>query len=251
MLAFMKNNYWIFKENTIRTLERMESESVDLIIIDPPYGIDYQSNHRKNKLPRIRCDKGEHFKRTMRRVYRELYRVLKNGGALYSFCNDVSEADFRRWIGKHFKIKNSLLWVKNGRTGGDIYGAYAKQTERILFAHKGRHILNDGRDTDVLHCNRVASRWHPTPKPPALIAKLILKSSKPGDVVFDGFMGSGATAFAAIMTGRRFLGAEMDDRNFTHLMNDLAARLNLRDTLAIRAQMGRRRNDKGRSIVAI
>ena len=155
----MENNYRIFRENTLRTLERMDSESVDPIIIDPPYGMGYQSNHRKKKLPAIRGDKGEHWKRTMRKSYRELYRILKDGGALYSFCHDESEPRFRRWIGKHFKIKNSITWVKNNWGSGDLPGAYAKQTERIIFATKGRHILNGRRDPDIVFCRRKVGSW--------------------------------------------------------------------------------------------
>ena len=51
---------------------------------------------------------------------------------------------------------------------------------------------------------------HPTQKPEKLIAKLILASSKPGDIVFDPFAGSGTTCVAAKKLGRRYLGIEID-----------------------------------------
>ena len=67
---------------------------------------------------------------------------------------------------------------------------------------------------------------HPTQKPEKLIAKLILASSKPGDVIFDPFAGSGTTCVVAKKLGRRFIGVEIDEEYCTWGIK----RLNLADT---------------------
>lgn len=94
----------------------------------------------------------------------------------------------------------------------DLKGAYAKQTEFILYAVKGRHILNGRRDSDVLYYNRVVGnkQLHQNQKPLDLCKFLINKSSQPNDVVLDCFMGSGTTGVACLQTNRNFIGIELD-----------------------------------------
>ena len=128
------------------------------------------------------------------------------------FCNDHKIDFFKQNIEKYFKIKNILIWEKNNWTAGDLNGAYAKSAEFIIFATKGRHILNGKRDKDVLHFKRVPTTQlqHQNQKPLKLIKYLTLKSTKPGDTVLDPFMGSGTTAIACKQTRRKFIGMEID-----------------------------------------
>lgn len=86
----------------------------------------------------------------------------------------------------------------------------------IILANKGRKKFNGERLTDVWDFKRVSSDklLHQNQKPIDLIKRCILKHSDVGDVVFDGFMGSGTTALAALDTERHFLGTEIDDYYF-------------------------------------
>lgn len=99
---------------------------------------------------------------------------------------------------------------------GDLQGAYAGQYEVILFAQKGRRILNevDGkrRHTDILDYDRIpaAKLRHSHEKPEALIEFLMRKSSTEGEVVLDPFCGSGTTAAVAKRIGRQFITTELD-----------------------------------------
>ena len=109
-----------------------------------------------------------------------------------------------------------MIWIKNNWRAGDLKGAYAKQTEFILFANKGRHLLNGARDTDTLYYNRVVGNMqlHQNQKPVDLLAFLINKSSKPNDTILDCFMGSGSTGVACLETNRNFIGIELEPKYY-------------------------------------
>src|SRR5690625_5680060 len=105
---------------------------------------------------------------------------------------------------------------------GDLQGAYAGQYEVILFAQKGRRILNevDGkkRHPDVLEFDRIPSTRlrHSHEKPEDLIEFLIRKSSNEGEIILDPFAGSGTTAAVAKRLGRSFITIELDVRSEEH-----------------------------------
>lgn len=138
------------------------------------------------------------------------------GGAIYMFCNSNHVEIFKQELQKYFQIKNILIWVKNNWSAGDLKGAYAKQTEFIIYAVKGRHLLNGRRDSDVLKYDRVAGKKqvHQNQKPVDLLRYLIEKSSNTGDTVLDCFMGSGSTGVACKQLGRDFIGIELDEETY-------------------------------------
>lgn len=137
-------------------------------------------------------------------------------GGLYMFCNSNHIDFFKQEIEKHFKVKNILIWIKNNWSAGDLKGAYAKSTEFIIFAVKGRHLLNGGRDTDTLYYDRVVGNMqlHQNQKPVDLIKFLINKSSQTEDTILDCFMGSGTTGVACMETNRNFIGIELDENYY-------------------------------------
>ena len=186
---------------------------VDLIVTDPPYLMNYSTNRRKNKghdfcKPILNDDNFE----LIENIMPLLFKLLNDGGAVYMFCNANHIDYFKQQIEQHFKLKNLLIWVKNNWSAGDLKGAYAKQTEFILYAVKGRHILNGRRDTDVLYYNRVVGnkQLHQNQKPTDLCKFLISKSSNSNDTVLDCFMGSGTTGVACQELNRNFIGIELD-----------------------------------------
>ena len=192
-------------------------EKVDLIVIDPPYLINYSTNHRKNKEHDF-CKpiENDNNPSLLIECFKLCYEVLKDKGAFYCFCNSNQVDFFKREIERYFKFKNILIWVKNNWTAGDLKGAYAKQTEFIIYAVKGRHILNGKRDPDVLYFNRVVGKeqMHQNQKPLGLIEYIIKKSSDEDDTVLDCFMGSGTTGVASLKNKRNFIGIEIDKNYF-------------------------------------
>jgi site-specific DNA-methyltransferase (adenine-specific) len=194
-------------------LREQGNETVDLVVTDPPYGVSYKTNHRKDKTHKFTTEIANDGDLSLSvAIMPELYRVLKPDTALYYFCSSDMVEKVKPIVAEFFKIKNVIIWVKNNWTAGDLKAGYGKQYEMIIYANKGRRFINGRRDTDVWYHNRVVGRkqLHQNQKPLDLIERILLKSSNTGDVVLDPFMGSGTTAVACIRSQREFIGYELD-----------------------------------------
>lgn len=187
-----------------KMLPKIPEESIDLVLTDPPYGIDYQSNRRvaKEKLPKFANDVELSW---LPRFVEEVHRVLKPDRHFYCFTRFDTYPIFYQEISARFKIKNCLIWVKNNHGSGDLKGSYAPQSEMIIFAVKGKRDLFGPRESDVLQYNSVPSafRAHSTQKPVDLLRLLIEKSTLPEEVVLDPFAGTGSTGLACKDTHRQ------------------------------------------------
>jgi len=197
-------------------IKSIPDESVDLVLTDPPYGMNYKSREKHIKHATIENDNmNDYFRCLLTDYYKECGRILKVGGAIYSFCSHHHIEFFKKQICDNFTYKKILTWYKNNHTAGDHKTNYAPIQEFIIYATKGEHILRGGFDRDVLAFSKVSRKErkklnHATPKPIDLLSYLIRKSTDPDDIVFDGFLGSGQTAKAAWLTGRRYVAAELD-----------------------------------------
>ncbi len=216
-------------------MQKLPDQSVDLIVTDPPYLMDYRSNRRvaKEKFDKILNDKGSH--ELIKESFRQFHRVLKDNTAIYVFCSWHHVDFFKVEFEKYFTLKNIIVWNKNNHGSGDLTGAYAPKHEFILFGHKGRAKLKGKRIPDVIDCPKVASSnlTHPTEKPIELLKIFIQNNSDENDIVLDGFAGTGSTALAAIELKRRFVGFELD-ANYCELaksrVNQYIIDHNLQDT---------------------
>ena len=235
----------IYNMDCFRLMRELRSESVQLILTDPPYGIRYQNNFTSEKLPYLAGDTGIDYPA----FAEQCYRVLQNNSHAYFFTRyDKYPYHYECLTKAGFMIKNCLV-IEKGQGGntGDLQGGYANNCEWIIFCHKGRRVFSK---TKLLKntkpagkpCSRKGnpiqeyktrffccwfghdypkatynSAWrikhgfkHPTMKNAKCLEWLIQISSNPGDIVFDPFMGSGSTAIAAINTGRFYIGSEID-----------------------------------------
>lgn len=215
----MAGNSLIINADCLEVLREMDAESVDLVLTDPPYGINFRSNHRtKSTLKSTEgiLNDGKDNSSFLTEVIKELYRVARNNTHIYWFTRWDKVAEHFPLLEEYFNVKNALIWKKNNWSMGDLQGAYAGQYEVILFAQKGRRILNevDGRKRhpDILEYARVPSQRlrHSHEKPEELIEFLIRKSSNPGELILDPFAGSGTTAAVAKRLGREFVTIEAD-----------------------------------------
>lgn len=209
-------DYNIYCGDCLNYMKKIPSESIDLIVTDPPYLINYQSSRRikKEKFEKIKNDVNS--QQLICDYFEECNRILKNNTAIYCFCSWHHIDFFKQEFEKHFKLKNIIVWNKNNHGSGDLKGAYAPKHELILFGHKGRTLLREKRISDVIECEKINSSnlTHPTEKPTKLIEIFIKQSSDIDDIVFDGFMGSGSTGVACINTNRKFIGCELDENYF-------------------------------------
>lgn len=180
---------------------------VDLVVTDPPYGMNFQSNHRKEKHNKIEGDVSLEWVDSW---VAELKRLCKPEAHLYVFCSWHNVDVFKRELGAFFNVKNILIWEKNNTGMGDLEGDYAPKYEMCIFCSNGVKKLNGGRDANILKARRTQNENHPTEKPVNLIQYLIEKSSQKGDIVLDTFAGSFSTARAAKATHRHFLCFEIE-----------------------------------------
>lgn len=215
----------VYLSDCLDGMRRMGGESVDLIVTDPPYLIDYATNYRKDKAHDFcRPIQNDHNPELIAEYMRECYRILKRDSAAYVFCSSKTLEIFKKYAqATGFTIKNTIIWVKNNWTAGDLKAQFGQQYEPVLLLNKGRAIFHGSRVTDVWEFPRVAGKvqLHQNQKPVELIQRCIEKHSLPGDLVFDGFMGSGTTAVAARQEGRRFIGFEIEPRYFWIIHNRL------------------------------
>lgn len=203
----------------LKELEKLEDGSVDCVVTDPPYGINYVSNFRTVESEVVKAvanDNVEDAVTLWNNACAILSRKMKADSHLYCFTSWKVYPYFVNIISNYFKVKNCLIWEKNNWSMGDLDGNYAEQYEMVIFATKGNRKLNGGRDTNILHFDRVAnsSLLHSCEKPVDLLSFLIEKSTNSGELVIDPFMGSGSTMVAAKRMGRDYWGCELDEENY-------------------------------------
>jgi len=202
------------KGDCLELMNGIPDNSIDLIITDPPYGIDYQFNNNKN----IKFDvlKNDNKPFNLTEYLNQFKRIIKNKKGIYIFTRFDIYPKWYKEINSFFKIKNCIVWNKTGRLGaGDLKGQYGLNHEFIIYATNGRHILNEKREKDVWKHQRTPKGeycGHPTQKPTKLISKIIKKSSEEGDVILDPFAGGGSTGIAAQNTNRDYILIEKEQK---------------------------------------
>lgn len=197
----------VYNEDCLEAMKRMPDKSVDLVLTDIPYGMDFQSNHRKEKHLKIQNDIDVNW---FPNWIKEIDRVSKDDAHLYIFCSHHKIDFFKSEIEKFRKVKNILIWEKNNTGMGDLFGDYAPKYEMVLFCSNGNKKLNGGRDANIIKANRTQNNLHPTEKPVNLMEYFISKSSNQDDLVLDTFAGSGSTLVACKNTNRNFIGFEIE-----------------------------------------
>ena len=216
-------SYKLYQGDCLEIMGGIKDKSVDLIVTDPPYLMDYQSNRRKkeDRFDKIKNDKGNYM--LIQDYLEECHRIMKDNTAIYCFCSWHNIDFFKNEFEKHFKLKNILVWNKNNHGTGDLKGSYAPKHEFILFGHKGRTLLREKRIADVIDCPKISSNklTHPTEKPQYLLETFIKQSSDVGSIIFDGFMGTGSCGIAAKKLNRNFIGIELDEKYFNIAKNRL------------------------------
>jgi DNA modification methylase len=207
----------LWQGDCVAGMKELSSESVDLIVTDPPYGINYTSHRAKKGSARQQINVGLSGDCAVDPHWlEEAARLLVDGGAMYMFTRWDVYPQWKEAIEKHLTVKNAIVWVKTNHTAGDLAGNYAYKYELILFAVKGRHIpywLR--RETNVWSEKSLTSsepRVHPTQKPIGVTGRCIMNGAPPEGMVLDPFVGSGTTLIAAGLLGYKAIGIEIDPK---------------------------------------
>ena len=224
----------LFNEDCLSTLKRVETGSVDLLLQDTPFG----------------CTQNEwDIKPNFNEMWNEWERVTKENGAMIFFGTQpfaseliLSRPDLFKYdiiwykaLGTGFLNANKMpmrnhesilvfyrklptynpqMTVGKMRTKGNAkeksstnYGEY-KPAVSVNDQYFPQSVI------DITNGDRTSENDHPTQKPVDLIRYLILTYSNKGDTVFDGYSGSGTTAHACILEGRKFIGSELNETYF-------------------------------------
>ena len=205
--------YKLYNGDCLEVMDKLIEEDikVDCILTDPPYGMNFKSNHRKNKYEKIENDNNLNF---LPLLFNKLYKILNDNSHIYCFCSWHNIDKFKIEFEKYFKLKNIIVWEKNNTSMGDLKGSYAPKHEFILYGHKGRRLRNGFRYADIIKAKRTNNKLHPTQKPVDLLELLLKQSTNENEIVLDCFMGSGSTGVACVNTGRKFIGIELDKNYF-------------------------------------
>ena len=196
----------------LEIMKTFPDKSIDLVLTDPPYGIDYQSNMR---VMSKQFDKLENDNNNSRfEAYKEFYRLLKDDCVAIVFCSFKNYADDFNELAKFFDIKNAIIWDKGGGGIGDLEHSLLTDYEIAIVAHKGMCKIRGKRDGSVWSEGKVNpnTMLHPTEKPVFIIKRLVQKFSDEGQIVLDSFLGSGTTALACKQLKRNYIGIEISEK---------------------------------------
>jgi len=212
---YSRGGITIYHADCLDILPHLPSQSVDLVLTDPPYGISYRAKSRKLHADLPTGIANDKTLNALRDAMPLMDPLLKPDRHVYVFAAPARVGECGEAVGAWWKIKNVLVWDKgNAGSKGDCLAGYSLNWEAILYASKGRRALEGPRPRCVIRYDWQGSRdpVHPTVKPVALMSLLMAKSSLPGEMVLDPFMGSGVVMRAAAELGRRAVGIEVEER---------------------------------------
>jgi site-specific DNA-methyltransferase (adenine-specific) len=230
-------------QNLLNILDYLPQQFVDLLFIDPPYNLNKAFNQRNfSRRPLAE------YETWLESWLEPVVKTLKPTASIY-ICGDwQSSAAIHRVAQKYFMVRNRITWEREKGRGAKtnwknasediwfctmsndyVFNVEAVKLKRRVIAPytedgapkdweesaTGRfrltHPSNLWTDLTVPFWSMPENTDHPTQKPEKLLAKIILASSNPGDVVLDPFLGAGTTLVVAKKLGRNYVGIEIDE----------------------------------------
>jgi DNA modification methylase len=213
-IEIINTNQIIIYGDSVAILPTLEKASFDLLLSDPPYGMDFKSGWSDKE--KIANDKIEDTITLFENVLKESVPLLKNDAHFYLFGNLEYMPQIKPIIEKYLNLKNVLIWDRKVIGMGNLK-TYGKSFDIVYFGYnKEWKDLNGTRDRDVLQFNRVdpSKNIHPTEKPLDLLEYLIKKSSNEGDKILEPFAGGGSTLLACKNTNRKATGIEIEQNYY-------------------------------------
>ncbi|MFD5838212.1 DNA-methyltransferase [Streptomyces collinus] len=195
--------------------------SVDLLATDPPYGVKFISRRNAHTATRFGPLLGDDGALDAPALLGALTRAhLRNRRHAYVFGYRPDQLADPMQLGSTAE----LIWDKGAPGRGNFEMPWGPAHELITFGARSQSAAGrangDGKTVARLRAGSVlryprpssSTGRHPTEKPVSLMAELIESSSRRGETVLDPFAGSGSTLVAAVLTGRRAIGCELDTR---------------------------------------
>lgn len=228
--------------DTFEALKKVQDNSVDLLIVDPPYNLDktFHGNGFKKM-------NGEKYYEYTENWIKAILPKLKPTASIYVCCDWESSIVIGNVLHKYFILRNRITWQREKGRGAksnwkngieDVYFATVSdeytfnlkdvmQRKKVLAPYRENGKPKDWEQTEqgkfrntcpsnfwddiaIPYWSMAENTAHPTQKPEKLIAKLILASSNKGDLVLDPFAGSGTTGVVAKKLARDYINIEQN-----------------------------------------
>lgn len=231
-----KHKVILYKENCFDILPKIPENSIDMIFADPPY---FLSNGgftcHAGKMVSVNKGKWDVSKGVeenyifTQRWLRECQRILAPNGTIWvSGTSHIIYTVGSAMQSLGYKILNDIAWFKVNPPPNLSCRYFTHSTEIILWAAKNkysRHYFNYELMKKMNNNKQMLSLWsikapgplekiygkHPTQKPLELLNRIVLASTRPGDIVLDPFSGSSTTGIAAFREERQFIGIELEE----------------------------------------
>jgi site-specific DNA-methyltransferase (adenine-specific) len=238
-LFFKENSFQLLLGDSFSLLKKIPEKSIGMIFADPPYflsngGISVQSG-KMVSVNKAAWDMGMKIEDKLkynRRWIKECKRVLKDDGTIWisGTMHNIYYVGVALEL-EGFSIINNVTWQKTNPPPNISTRAFTHSTETILWARKqltpkkkGKHLFNYQDMKEINGGKQMKDVWQfsltpkrekqagkfPTQKPLALLERIILSSTKEGDLILDPFNGSGTTGIAAYNLNRRYIGIDLE-----------------------------------------
>ena len=243
-------NYEILEGNCLDILGRNQiSQSVDLTFLDPPFNQNKDYAFHNDKLS------SEEYWEMMKSVCQHISDVTSDGGAIYFMQREKNTEEVLRCLRESgWTLQNLIIWKKK-TSAVPVASKFGKHYQILAYATKGERarVFNRLRISPPLPANykferengvyvtdvwddireltssyfagdeairlENGERFHKQQSPIALLLRIILSSSQPGDTIFDPFSGTGTTLVSAYQLERNSIGIEIDPKNVSMIKN--------------------------------
>lgn len=242
---FHKDNFVLYNDDCLKLMEQLPENSIDMIFADPPYLLS-NGGFTVHAGKMVSVNKGEwDVSNGLKKDFefhlewiKACHRVLKPGGTIWisGTYHSIYQCGFALQVNK-FHILNDIAWFKPNASPNLSCRFFTASHETLIWARKdkkGKHKFNyelmkkgDWPEDFIKKPNlQMRSVWaiyppkkeekkfgkHPTQKPIDLLVRVVLASTDKGNIVMDPFTGSSTTGLAAVLNGRKFIGADLEKK---------------------------------------
>ena len=235
---FESDNFKLIYNDIFKVIKKFEDKSIDMIFADPPYFLSGNgitcSGGKMVSVNKGEWDKALTIKekhKFNKKWIKECYRILKDNGTIwisgtlhniYSIGMALEE--------EGFKIINNITWQKTNPPPNLACKTFTHSTETILWARKDlknvKYTFNYTLMKEINNNKQMKDVWttsltkpsekkcgkHPTQKPLEILDRIILASTKEGDLILDPFCGSSTTGISAVGLNRRYIGIDNEKK---------------------------------------
>jgi adenine-specific DNA-methyltransferase len=194
----------VLQGDCVEVMGRMATGSVDFILTDPPYLVNYRARDGQTVANDNNAD-------WLEPAFREMYRLLKSGSFCLSFYGwNKVDLFMHAWRKAGFRVVGHVVFRKGYASSARFLKS---QHEQAYLLAKGDAALPTSPLPDVIDWTYTGNRLHPTQKPISILRPFVDTFCQPGGVVLDPFCGSGSTLVAASAARRDYVGIELEGRH--------------------------------------